>query len=194
MGMTARTIALAACLTISSLLMPAGAIAAFDSTAAPKLIGPADGPDRIKPFSKIKQQVQEHGPAAAVLVASHRGQWRSAPENSLGAIDQAIKDGAEIVEIDVRLTSDGVPVLMHDSTVDRTTDGRGQVADLSLAQIKNLRLQEGLGGQRRQSHRALRTDPRRSVSGRQGSRDGEPGQRMAVPRGNTRRAAAHEYC
>ncbi|PGZ95190.1 hypothetical protein COE51_21435 [Bacillus pseudomycoides] len=67
-------------------------------------------------------------------------------ENSLRSINEAIKDGAEIVEIDVMLTADGVPVLMHDTTVDRTTNGTGRVSDFILAEIKKLRLKEGLGG------------------------------------------------
>ncbi|MGG4266449.1 glycerophosphodiester phosphodiesterase family protein [Peribacillus simplex] len=80
------------------------------------------------------------------MILAHRGQWREYPENSLAAINEAIEDGAEVVEIDVQLTADGVPVLMHDTTVNRTTNGKGKVSDLTLAQIKNLRLKEGLGG------------------------------------------------
>nr|WP_276608386.1 glycerophosphodiester phosphodiesterase family protein [Arthrobacter crystallopoietes] len=72
--------------------------------------------------------------------------WRDYAENSLPAIMEAIVDGADVVEIDVRLTADGVPVLMPDDTVDRTTNGTGRVADLSLSEIKKLRLVEGLGG------------------------------------------------
>lgn len=88
----------------------------------------------------------DHGPDIGVMTAAHRGQWREAPENSVPAILAAFEDGAEIVEVDVRLTKDGVPVLMHDPTVDRTTDGTGRVADLTLAQLGALRLREGLGG------------------------------------------------
>ena len=88
----------------------------------------------------------DHSKNASLLIASHRGQWREYPENSLGAINEAIEDGAEIIETDVRLTADGMPVLMHDATVDRTTNGTGKVSDLTLAQIKELRLKKGLGG------------------------------------------------
>ncbi|QEV19164.1 glycerophosphodiester phosphodiesterase family protein [Streptomyces alboniger] len=80
------------------------------------------------------------------MTAAHRGQWRKAPENSLAAIRAGFADGAEIVEVDVRLTRDKVPVLMHDATVDRTTDGTGRVADLTHAQLRGLRLRAGLGG------------------------------------------------
>ena len=78
----------------------------------------------------------DHRKNAPLLIASHRGQWREYPENSIGAIKEAIKDGADIVEIDVHLTADGVPVLMHDSTVDRTTNGTGKVSDFTLEEIK----------------------------------------------------------
>ena len=88
----------------------------------------------------------DHRKNAPLLIASHRGQWREYPENSIGAIIEAINDGADIVEIDVHLTADGVPVLMHDSTVDRTTNGTGKVSDFTLEEIKQLRLKEGLGG------------------------------------------------
>lgn len=89
----------------------------------------------------------DHGDDAKILTAAHRGQWRDAPENSLPAIEAAFDDGAEIVELDVRLTSDGIPVLMHDETVDRTTDGSGEVSSFTLAEIRELRLKEHLGGE-----------------------------------------------
>ncbi|MFI2102807.1 glycerophosphodiester phosphodiesterase family protein [Isoptericola sp. NPDC019693] len=88
----------------------------------------------------------DHSAKAKILTAAHRGQWRDAPENSLPAIEAAFDDGAEIVELDVRLTSDGVPVLMHDETVDRTTNGTGKVSSFTLAEIQQLRLKEHLGG------------------------------------------------
>ena len=82
---------------------------------------------------------------AQVWVAAHRGQWRDYPENSLPGILQASKDGAEVIEIDLKRTKDGHLVLMHDATVDRTTNGTGRVDDLTLDQIKDLRLREGQG-------------------------------------------------
>ena len=77
-----------------------------------------------------------------VLVVSHRGNWRSAPENSLAAIDSAIVMKIDAVEIDVRKTKDGHLVLMHDNSVDRTTNGKGKVANMTLAEIKKLRLKD----------------------------------------------------
>ncbi|SDE15401.1 glycerophosphodiester phosphodiesterase family protein [Auraticoccus monumenti] len=97
-------------------------------------------------IDRIRTELHRHGPGADLLVAAHRGQWRDAPENSLAAIEAAVEDGAEVVEIDVRLTSDGVPVLMHDTSVNRTTDGSGAVSSLTLEQVRRLHLKEGLGG------------------------------------------------
>jgi glycerophosphoryl diester phosphodiesterase len=98
------------------------------------------------PAERAYRDLLDHGPKAKILTAAHRAQWRAAPENSVPAVLAAFEDGAEIVELDVRLTADGVPVLMHDTTVDRTTDGTGRVDSLTLAQIERLRLREGLGG------------------------------------------------
>lgn len=75
-----------------------------------------------------------------VLVAAHRGHHVAVPENSIPSIKSAIEIGADIVELDVMLTKDGVPVLMHDETVDRTTNGSGRVKDMTLSEIKSLRL------------------------------------------------------
>lgn len=80
-----------------------------------------------------------------VIVVAHRADWRNHPENSLPAIEGAISIGVPMVEIDVQRTRDGQLVLMHDATVDRTTTGRGLVAELTLAEIRQLRLRDGLG-------------------------------------------------
>ena len=69
-------------------------------------------------------------------VMAHRGNSAVAPENTLAAFRQAIADGADILETDLHVTRDGVFVCIHDATLDRTTDGRGAVADLTLTQIK----------------------------------------------------------
>jgi len=82
---------------------------------------------------------------AGVWVAAHRGQWRDYPENSLPAILQAAKEGAEVIEIDIKRTKDGHLVLVHDATVDRTTNGTGRVEDLTLAQVQDLRLRQSQG-------------------------------------------------
>ena len=77
-----------------------------------------------------------------VLVAAHRADWHAAPENSLPAIQSCIDNGVDIVEVDNKLTKDGFLVIMHDQTVDRTTNGKGKVSDYTLAEIKKLRLKD----------------------------------------------------
>ncbi len=80
-----------------------------------------------------------------VLVVSHRGDWRYAPENSLMAIQRCIDLGVDIIELDFRLTKDDHLVAMHDETVDRTTNGSGKVSEMTLAEIKKLRLKNACG-------------------------------------------------
>lgn len=72
------------------------------------------------------------------LIFAHRGASKYAPENTLEAFDLAIKQGAVAVEFDVKYTLDKVPVIIHDQTVDRTTDGKGVVRKLLFADIKSL--------------------------------------------------------
>lgn len=80
-----------------------------------------------------------------VMVVAHRGDWRNAPENSIQAIEGAIKMGVDMVEIDIRKTKDGHLVLMHDKTLDRTTNGTGKIAEWTLDSLKTLRLRNGQG-------------------------------------------------
>ena len=77
-----------------------------------------------------------------VLVVAHRGNWRSAPENSTAAIDSAIAMKVDIVEIDIQKTKDGQLILMHDNTLDRTTTGKGEIKNWTLADIKKLKLKD----------------------------------------------------
>jgi glycerophosphoryl diester phosphodiesterase len=80
------------------------------------------------------------------LLQAHRAGGRpGAVENSLSAIEASLADGAVFMELDVARTSDGVLVLMHDRTVDRTTTGTGAVAELTYAQIAALRLRDETG-------------------------------------------------
>lgn len=71
-------------------------------------------------------------------VMAHRGNQVACPENTLAAFRRALADGADIIETDLHVTADGVFVCIHDATVDRTTDGTGAVAEMTLAQIKAL--------------------------------------------------------
>ena len=77
-------------------------------------------------------------PGEPAFVAGHRGDRADAPENTLPAFEAAFASGLDVVETDVQLTSDGFPVLLHDPTVDRTTNGTGAIADLTLAQVEAL--------------------------------------------------------
>ena len=72
------------------------------------------------------------------LIIAHRGDSAHRPENTLASFASALEVGAEVVELDVHLTRDGHPVVMHDPTVDRTTDGQGRIVDHTLAQMRRL--------------------------------------------------------
>jgi len=85
---------------------------------------------------------QETGSA----VVAHRGDSAHLPENTIEAFEAAIAAGAEVVEFDVRLTGDGVAVVMHDADVARTTDGSGIVRSLTLADVRALRIALPGGG------------------------------------------------
>lgn len=80
-----------------------------------------------------------------VLVVAHRADWRAHPENSLPAIRSAIAMGVDVVEMDVRRTKDGRFVILHDTSLDRSTTGRGRVADFTLEELRQLRLRDGVG-------------------------------------------------
>ena len=77
-------------------------------------------------------------PGEAAFIAAHRGDRATAPENTVPAFEAAVVSGSGFVEVDVQLTADGFPVIIHDRTVDRTTTGTGAVADLTLAEIRTL--------------------------------------------------------
>jgi glycerophosphoryl diester phosphodiesterase len=73
-----------------------------------------------------------------MLIYAHRGSSGTEPENTIRAFRQAITDGAGGVELDVHLSSDGVPVVIHDRDVSRTTNGTGNIDELNLGTIKGL--------------------------------------------------------
>ncbi len=94
--------------------------------------------DAVTPFDRAACLVD---PACGrLMVAAHRGHHAHLPENSIAGLRSAARLGVDFVEIDVRHTADGALVLMHDSDVDRTTDGTGAVDGLTLAQIEALTL------------------------------------------------------
>lgn len=71
-------------------------------------------------------------------IGAHRGASRTHPENTLAAFREAVRLGAAMVELDLRRTADGHVVVMHDATVERTTDGSGAVAESTLAALREL--------------------------------------------------------
>jgi len=83
-------------------------------------------------FSSLK------APGEAAFIAGHRGDKTVAPENTLEALSLALDSAADYVETDVQLTADGVPVLMHDWTVDRTTNGTGPVWKYTYEELSTL--------------------------------------------------------
>lgn len=87
-----------------------------------------------------------HNPSSKnVVVACHRGDWRNWPENSLPAIESVIGMGADIVELDLALTSDSVLVVCHDRTLNRTTTGRGLIAEIPYDSVRRCFLKSGHG-------------------------------------------------
>ncbi|QXE01897.1 glycerophosphodiester phosphodiesterase family protein [Terribacillus sp. DMT04] len=78
-----------------------------------------------------------------LLVIAHRGASAVEPEHTFLAYDQALDDGADYIEIDLRKTADGELIAMHDDTVDRTTDGEGLVENMTLKELKELDAGEG---------------------------------------------------
>ncbi|MBI1944017.1 MAG: glycerophosphodiester phosphodiesterase [Betaproteobacteria bacterium] len=75
-------------------------------------------------------------------IVAHRGGGKLAPENTLGAIRHGASMGFEGVEFDVMLAGDATPVLIHDETVDRTTDGRGAVAQMTYAELSKFSIEK----------------------------------------------------
>ena len=72
------------------------------------------------------------------IIFAHRGSSAHAPENTIAAFELALAQQADAIELDVKLSADGIVIVHHDPTVDRTTNGHGRVKDLTLAQLKEL--------------------------------------------------------
>ncbi|MEA9795876.1 glycerophosphodiester phosphodiesterase family protein [Xanthomonas campestris pv. raphani] len=100
-------------------------------------------------------QARLTNPDGGIVVVAHRGCHAAAPdhgfndtapENSLAALQRCIAIGADVMETDVRRAADGTLVMLHDATVDRTTDGTGKLSELTLADLQKLRLRTDEGG------------------------------------------------
>lgn len=112
----------------SAFLVPAAADQASHSTAA----------------QKTPQASNRAG--KKIVVIAHRGAHREVPENTLASLDKAIQIGCDYVEIDVRRTKDGALVIMHDASVNRMTNGKGKITELTLAEIRKLEIKSPHGG------------------------------------------------
>jgi len=88
----------------------------------------------------LLDKLKERGPHDYAMIIAHRGDWRYAPENSMRGFANCIKSGFDAIEVDVRMTKDSVLVIMHDETVNRTTNGKGKVSELTYEEIKKLHL------------------------------------------------------
>lgn len=88
--------------------------------------------------SMIAMPVIAARPTSGIQVIAHRGEHVECPENTIPAIEKAIAMGADWVELDIRTTRDGEWVLMHNATVDATTNGKGAVAEMDFANIVRL--------------------------------------------------------
>lgn len=93
---------------------------------------------KTTPISRRTSQPFPRQLLNSVTVIGHRGNSSEAPENTVIAVKEAFALGADMVEVDVYLSRDGVPVVIHDETVDRTTNGKGSVSQLTVAQLKKL--------------------------------------------------------
>ena len=83
------------------------------------------------------------------MVTAHRGASFEFPENTLCSMEKAVEAGVDMIEFDLRGTADGVPVLLHDHTIDRTSNGTGYPEDQTLADLKRLNFSYWLQGMRR---------------------------------------------
>ena len=75
------------------------------------------------------------------MIVAHRGASAELPENTLAAFDLAVERGADAIEFDVRLTADGVPIVLHDPDLTRTTDHEGSVCTMSLDRVRRARIE-----------------------------------------------------
>jgi glycerophosphoryl diester phosphodiesterase len=82
-------------------------------------------------------------PGSSVVVVGHRGAAGHRPENTLSSFEAALELGADAIELDVHLSRDGMPIVIHDHAVDRTTNGHGPVAELTVGELKGLEVRGG---------------------------------------------------
>lgn len=93
--------------------------------------------DEIRAYPKVYPRPLRI-PPAPIWVIAHRGASKDAPENTLSAFALAIEQGADMIELDVRLSKDGQIVVFHDKVLQRTSDGEGRMDHLTLAELQKL--------------------------------------------------------
>lgn len=93
-----------------------------------------------------------------IFVVAHRGCWAAAPENTAEAVEACIAMGVEAVEIDVQMTRDGELIVFHDTTLKRMTPAYGYIGDMTLAELRELRLFDRDGAPSQQFSRPIVTD------------------------------------
>ena len=108
---------------------------------------PADAAGRVKGKTRADKisSIMQDPKSDYVIVIAHRGDWRHAPENSIPAIEGVIAMGADVVELDVQRTADGVLVMSHDGRVDRCTDGTGLIKEMTYEQLRKFHLKRDNG-------------------------------------------------
>ena len=112
--------------------------------AATQGLTQAASPEGISRAEAIAEQLKSPS-SDYVVVVSHRGDWRNWPENSIPAIKSLIEMGADVMELDLKMTKDSVIVLSHDSTINRCTNGRGKVSDYTYEELQKFCLVKGNG-------------------------------------------------
>ncbi|MBB4130400.1 glycerophosphodiester phosphodiesterase family protein [Xanthomonas sp. 3075] len=125
------------------------------ATVAAMLCATLASPVNAAPTGVAAIQARLTNPQGGIVVVAHRGCHAAAPqhgftdtapENSLAALERCIAIGADVMETDVRRAADGTLVMLHDATVDRTTDGTGKLSELTLTDLQKLRLRSDEGG------------------------------------------------
>jgi glycerophosphoryl diester phosphodiesterase len=96
--------------------------------------------------------------ASQVLLAAHRAAHNFAPENSLLAVKKCTKVGIDIIEIDIKTSKDGIPMIMHDGTIDRITNGSGPLENHTFEELRMLRLKNADGLSKQSSNSNFRGD------------------------------------
>ena len=108
------------------------------SAMAAWTLSACDARERLGAYLDYRHMEPPIDEPASFEIVGHRGYGAATPENTLAALRRAIKESVKVVEVDVRLTTDGVPVLLHDESLLRTTGDHHLVSALSLAEVKKL--------------------------------------------------------